>query len=112
MESVRGESSCEPKLAKRKFTLLVKQINGRKIQLEDEEKRAVSELITSWNKGEKTTSDYFDMKDHHHHLNHWCMQDYNGTVPTDIRELYTEYIQIGQRMRVKLLRKALADSGP
>ena len=56
--------------------------------------------------------DYFDMKDHHHHLNHWCMQDYNGTVPTDIRELYTEYIQIGQRMRVKLLRKALADSGP
>ena len=55
---------------------------------------------------------YFDMKDHHHHLNHWCMQDYNGTVPTDIRELYTEYIQIGQRMRVKLLRKALADSGP
>tara|TARA_B110000285_G_C15113201_1_gene612411 strand:- start:384 stop:704 length:321 start_codon:yes stop_codon:yes gene_type:complete len=94
----------ESSLMKGKFSLLVKQINEQKVQLEDKEKSAVSALITSWNKGEKTTLDYFDMKDHHHYLNHWCMQDYNGTVPTDIRELYKEYIQIGLKMRVKLLK--------
>ena len=77
------------------FTKIVKFINSNDFKLHKVHKQHIRELIIKWNKKDKTTQDYYDMKNNHMYLNGGLSK-----YSSELDEMWMEYIKLGMTMRL------------
>lgn len=94
-------STCmqEEKDIKKKFIKIVKYINENNLNLSSNCKKNLKGLIQQWNKKDKNSDDYFDMKNFHTYIT-GELNEMGG----EIKELWDDYLMSGLRFRTKLLR--------
>lgn len=93
-------STCmkEEKDIKKKFTKIVNYINGNNLKLSSDCKKNLKGLIQQWNKKDKNTDDYFDMKNFHTYIT-GELDELGG----EIKELWDDYLMSGLTFRTKLM---------
>ncbi len=89
---------------KREFRNLINFINTNNIVIPDNIKPYLTNLIEKWNNEQKTTNDYFEMKNNHTQLGYYMISSNNS----ELTELWNKYIDTAMTYRVQ--RMAIDDS--
>ena len=84
------------------FKNLINFINTNNVELPYNQKPYLANLIEKWNNKNKTTEDYFNMKNNHSYLGQYMMSPNNK----ELSELWDKYIGTAQIYRVKMMANA------
>lgn len=84
---------------KQEFKNLIIFINTNNVELPNDQRSYLSNLIEKWNNKNKTLEDYFNMKNNHSYLGHYMMSSNNS----ELSELWNKYIETTMSYRVKMM---------